>query len=168
MSLKKNTLILMILTITLAAIVLSGCTTTTSPQASPGASTSAVTATTTGSTGNVPSGAPTVSTSGSVTTISGSQGGDFKVGPADGVYLFNIQAKDSNFELDYALANGGSEFSHPENLYAGTSGWYEQSFISSIPSKGQFRVYGKNLYAVHHNYDPASDRRNARSRTANV
>ncbi len=130
----KNTLILMIL-ITLAAIVISGCTTTSSPSASPGASTSATTpAVTTGSQGNLPSGAPAVSTNGAVTTVSGSQGGDFKVTATDGSYLFSIQTKDQDFELDYA----GNDFSHSENLYAGASGWYQQSFISPIPSKGQY------------------------------
>ncbi len=132
---KKNILILMILTITLAAMVISGCTSTTSPSASPGASTSATTPAASGTpAGNQPSGAPAVSTSGSVTTVSGSQGGDFQFTSADTPYLFNIQAQDKNFELDYA----SNEYNHPENLYAGASGGYQQSFISSIPSKGQY------------------------------
>jgi hypothetical protein len=142
----NNILILMTLMIMLAAVVLSGCTTTTSPSATTGASTSAATATpTVSSTGNTPSGAPSVSTSGTTSTVSGSQNGDFNVAMTKGGYLFTVQTKDSNLEFDWM---GNAYLRQDPSLQS--SGWYVETEVRSWTSDGQipFSIKATGPYTV--------------------
>ena len=139
------------LTITLFVVVLSGCTSqTTSTSTTPTSQAPVSTAVAASNpVGNLPSGAPAVQNSGTTTTVSGSQGGDFTGPVAKGGYLFSIQTQDANYphlELDFA----GNEFNHPAQYSQGASGWYEESFIQGIPVSegGKFTVKASAPYTI--------------------
>lgn len=140
-----------ILTITLFVVTLSGCTgqntsTSATPTSQAQASSAAVASNQGTPAGNLPSGAPAVKTTGTTTTISGSQGGDFTVPANKGGYLFSIQTKDPNMELDYA----GFPFNYNAQYSQGASGWYEESFVKAIPlvDQGKFTVTAKAPYTI--------------------
>lgn len=132
--------------ITLLAVMLSGCTSS-SPIASPTASSpsATTTTTTTATSGNEPSGAPAVSVNGQTTTISGSQGGDFNVAMTKGGYLFTVQTKDSNLEFDWS----GNEYLQQDPSLQ-TSGWYVETEVRSWSSAGQvpFSIKANGAYTI--------------------
>lgn len=131
---SQRLLIISILTILLAAVVVSGCTsTTTSPAASTSASARPGTAT---PANNGPTGPPTVSTSGQTMTITGSQAGQFTMTMEKAKYLVSVKSATGNIGMTTPEMGTDTDLIPYDSASLESSGSYEQQMIHNWNTAG--------------------------------